>query len=233
MFISGGGTTMEAIGQACLYGELRGLVKPVVVISSKDAAGGIEKARKLHIPVEIIARNEFRKGAAGQEEFGREILRRLSRYRPDVITQNGWLPLTPENVIYKFRENIFNQHPGPVPEFGGQGMYGRRVHAAVIIFNRLSQRRDPYTMVIAQRVSKEYDQGNVVQHAVVSILPTDTVDDLQKRALPLEHEVQIQLLRRIALGENLKNLTVNYVKPEEESLLKRAKEIGMVLYPRG
>ncbi len=234
MFISGGGTTMEAIGKACKFGELKGLVKPVLVVSSSPNAGGIKKAEELHIPVEIVERSRFPKGSSGQKEFGKEILRILSKYSPDVITQNGWLPLTPENVIYKFRENIFNQHPGPVPDFGGQGMYGRRVHAAVIIFNRLVQRQEPYTLMIAQRVHPNFDEGEMVKCEKVTILPEDTVEDLQGRSLPIEHVVQISLLRDIATGVLIKGIEdKQYVRPEEREILFLAKEAGKALYPHG
>ena len=201
MLISGGGTTMEAIGMACQEGgPLRGLVKPVVVVASRDVIEGIAKAEKLGTPVEIVLRKNFPKGKEGVELYGKALLEVLSRYEPDVVTLNGFLAQVSEEVIVAYEGRIFNQHPGPVPEFGGEGMFGRRVHAAVLIFNRLTQRRPQYTEVIAQSVHPQYDRGAVLKWALVAINPTDTVDSLQKRALLAEHQVQIDLLKYIALS---------------------------------
>lgn len=235
MLISGGGTTMEAIGMACQEGgPLHGLVEPVVVIASRDGIGGITKAGKLGIAVEIVLRRNFPKGKDGVEQYGKALLEVLSRYKPDLVTLNGFLAQVSEEVIVAYEGKIFNQHPGPVPEFGGEGMFGRRVHAAVLIFNRLTQRQPQCTEVIAQNVHPQYDQGTVLKWAPVVINPTDTVDDLQKRALPIEHQVQIDLLKDVALGTTDKTvLRESFVKPGEQVILFLAKEAAKALYPQG
>ena len=128
---------------------------------------------------------------------------------------------------------MFNQHPCPVPEFGGRGMYGRRVHATRLLFTRMTK-RDYWTEAIAQRVHREYDQGAVVHSARVDILPDDTVDDLQQRVLPVEHKTQIALLKNVARG-SVKEVSVRetLVKPEEEQVLFLAKRVARLLYPQG
>lgn len=234
MLISGGGTTMEAIGMACLEGGLlHGLVKPVVVIASRDDIGGIVKAEKLGIPVEMVLRKNFPKGKEGAGLYGKALLEILSRYGPDAVTLNGFLAQVSEEVIVAYEGKIFNQHPGPVPEFGGEGMFGRRVHAAVLIFNRLTQRRPQCTEVIAQSVHPQYDQGTVLKWAPVAITPIDTVDDLQKRALPIEHQVQVDLLKAVALGAIEATPREVFVKPGEQVILFLAKEAAKALYPQG
>lgn len=117
-----------------------------------------------------------------------------------MVTQNGWLPKTPAMVIDAFPGNIYNQHPGPVPEFGGKGMYGRRVHAAVLLFKRLTKSDQMWTEAVVQRAAYKFDSGIVVKSQRVEILPKDTVDDLQQRVLPVEHELQIQLLDDVVNG---------------------------------
>lgn len=234
MLISGGGTTMEAIGMACQEGgPLHGLVRPVVVIASREGIEGIAKAEKLGTPVEMVLRKNFPKGKEGVKLYGKALLEVLSRYGPDVITLNGFLAQISEEVIVAYEGRIFNQHPGPVPEFGGDGMYGRRVHAAVLIFNRLTQRQPQSTEVIAQSVHPQYDQGLVLKWASVAITPTDTVDDLQKRALPIEHQVQIDLLKAVALGTIEAVPREAFVKPGEQVVLFFAKEAAKALYPQG
>jgi len=234
--ISGGGTTMEAMAKAVLTGEVQ--VEIACIISSNPQAGGLEKARKLGIPEEniiVINPHDFKEGDGKivQERFGQALLSALKDHGVTVVTQNGWLPLTPELAIAGYPQRLFNQHPGPVPEFGGKGMYGRRVHAAVLLYRRLTG-RDFWTEVIAQRVDKDYDRGAVVKRERVEIRPSDTVEDLQQRALPVEHRVQVDLLKDIAKG-SLEEVTSRevLVRPGEEQVLFLAKKTAILLYPQG
>ncbi|MDQ3099270.1 MAG: hypothetical protein M3Q44_05980 [bacterium] len=236
ILISGGGTTMQEIIKACQTGEIN--MEIACVISSNQQAGGIEKAKKLKIPDKnvIIINPQDYKNESGKVDlllFGRKIITELQDRKVTIVSQNGWLPLTPEIVIDAFEGKIFNQHPGPVPEFGGKGMYGRRVHAAVILFRRWTK-GEMWTEVIAQRVGKIYDEGELLYTERVEILPTDTVDDLQQRALPIEHRLQIQLLIDIANGI-VKNPVLRdpIVKLEEEEILKTAKKVAKLLFPTG
>jgi phosphoribosylglycinamide formyltransferase-1 len=236
MLISGGGTTMEQMGKACQSGEVP--MDIACVIASNPTAGGIEKARRLGIPekdIVVVNPKDFlgSNGKVSMTEFGVSLLEELRKRKVTVVTQNGWLPLTPESVIGEFEDVIFNQHPGPVPEFGGDGMFGKRVHAARLLFVGMTQ-RDCWTEAIAQRVHQDFDQGAVVKSATVDILPDDTVDDLQQRVLPIEHFVQIELLKDIAAGvvreaQNRPRL----IRPEEEVLLTRVKKQAIALYPHG
>lgn len=234
--ISGGGTTMQEIAIACQSGEIP--MDVACIIASSPTAPGIERARKIGIPeqdIVVVNPNDFR-GAdkkVDQEGFGLTIVKALKARGVTVVTQNGWLPLTPERVIDEYPETIFNQHPGPVPEFGGQGMYGRRVHAARLLFTRLTK-RDAWTESIGQLVHKDYDQGAVIKCSRVDILPSDTVDDLQQRVLPVEHRVQIDLLKDVAAG----TVTIvpgrdSLVQPGEEQILFQAKKMARILYPHG
>lgn len=236
ILISGGGTTMQEIIKACQSGEIP--MDIACIISSSSSASGLYKARNLGISesnLVIVDPNKFRgdEKSVDQESFGQNILEELGKRGVTVVTQNGWLPLTPENVIEKYSETIFNQHPGPVPEFGGQGMYGRRVHAARLLFTRLTK-RDSWTEAIGQRVSMQYDRGEVVKSIKVEILPDDTVEELQMRVLPVEHRVQIELLQDLAAG-NLKVVAGrrSVVRPGEEDILILAKKMAKLLYPRG
>lgn len=227
---------MREVVKACQSGEIS--MDIACIISSSSSAGGIEKARHLGIPekdIVIIDPNNFR-GADKKldlEGFGLEILKELKGHGVTVVTQNGWMPLTPESVIDAYQGAIFNQHPGPVPEFGGQGMYGRRVHAARLLFTRMTK-RDGWTEAIAQRVHRDFDQGVVVKSERVDIFPEDTVDTLQQRVLPVEHRVQIELLRDVVAG-NVKETTrrEKLVYPEEEQVLLVAKRVAKLLYPHG
>lgn len=239
--ISGGGTTMNEMIKACQSGEVP--MEVACVIASRARAGGIEKAQKLNVPVEVVDPRAFKTDGVhiDREAFGKRMLEVLSEHGATVVTQNGWMPLTPPNVIEAFPGKIFNQHPGAPELFGGKGMYGRRVHATVLLYRRLMKQGIFGTEVIAQRVDPKFDQGAVVKAARVNILPEDTVDDLQQRALPIEHQVQIALLRDIAKGtveeldRSSHEMEVYRVhnEPDVREAFHVAQRMAMLLYPQG
>ena len=236
ILISGSGTTMQAVIKACQSGKI--FMDVACVISSSATAGGIKKAKDLGINSEnivVIDPNNFKNAdkKIDQKTFGLKLIKELRLRGVTVVTQNGWLPLTSKFIIDEYRGKIFNQHPGPLPDFGGKGMYGRRVHAARIIFTRLIK-RDFWTEAIVQKVHKDFDKGLVVKSARVDILPGDTVDDLRKRVLQFEHKIQIELLQDVVKGQIKKEAERrSLVRPGEEKILAEAKRIGILLYPHG
>jgi phosphoribosylglycinamide formyltransferase-1 len=172
---------------------------------------------------------------AALEAFGQAIVNECQKRAVDFIGQYGWLCLTPKNVIKAFQGKMVNQHPGPLdpghPDFGGKGMYGRRVHAARLMFVR-KVNRDFWTEATAQRVAVNFDQGAVLKRKRVPILENDDVDALQARVLPLEHEVQIETLQDFSNG-TVKELNRDkpLVLPGEESILEECKREAIRLYP--
>lgn len=235
LLISGGGTTMEAIIKACQNGTLANVI-PSLVIASKESAGGIEKAKKLGIKEEdILIINP--KSFETREKFGEKIIEECKKRNVDFIGQYGWMVMTPENVISAFEGKIVNQHPGPLdtsrPDFGGVGMYGMRVHCARLEFVR-KVNRDFWTEATSHRVTNKFDEGVVLKRAQVPILENDTVESLQARVLPIEHEVQIELLK------DFTNNTVSEFHREtplvlqgEEGILEECKKLAIKLYPNG
>lgn len=231
--ISGGGTTMEAMIKAAKHGDLKGLVEPVAAIATRAGVDGIARAEALGVRVKVLSRKHYPKGAAGVEAYGQELLNFFRSVEPDVITLNGCLAQMSTDVIYEYPDKMFNQHPGHPQLFGGKDMFGRRVHAAAIIFNRLASRNPPVISMVAQRVAAVYDQGAVVKSAPVEILRTDDVDSLQKRALPIEHQVQIALLKDVVNGSVTEVNGHEVLEPIEQVILFNAREAGKALYPQG
>src|SRR3989344_8169494 len=151
LLTSGRGSTATAIIDACKSGKLIG-VTPACVISSKN-----------------ISPKQF----ATSEEFGEAILKICKENKVDFIGQYGWMVKTPANVIKAYKDMMVNQHNGPLPEFGGDGMYGMRVHCARLLFaDRV--KRDFWTEGVAQRVSVEFDGGAVLKAGRIPILENDT-----------------------------------------------------------
>lgn len=191
ILISDSGTTMQKMIEACQSGEIPRDI--ACIISSTPTADGIKRARLLGIPdkdIILINPDDFRGNdkKVDSDSFGLKILKGLKDHGATIVTQNGWMPRTPKHVIDEYSKTMFNQHPGPVPEFGGPGMYGKRVHAVRLLFTRMVK-RDYWTEAIAQRVRGDFDQGAVVKSRRVNIYPQDSVDDLQQRVLLAEHQV--------------------------------------------
>lgn len=232
MFISGSGSTMEAIIRACQSGSLN--IEPVLVIASKAEAGGLHKALALGLlAADILVRSKKELGSVWAET----ILHDCQSRDIDLIGQYGWLPLTPELLINFYQGRMINQHPGPLdpgrPDFGGKGMYGRAVHCARLLFVREID-HDYWTEVTAQRVAPQFDKGAILKTQRANILDNDDVDSLQSRALGAEHEVQIAILQDFANGTVQEIVrTEPLIKPEEIEILERCKAKAIELYPKG
>lgn len=235
LLISGGGTTMEAIIKASQNGALPSII-PVLIIASNEDAGGIEKAKRLGIKDEdIVVINP--KNFKNRNLFGEEIIKECKKRKVDFIGQYGWMVMTPENVINEFEGMIVNQHPGPLDtgrlDFGGPGMYGMRVHLARLSFvNKI--KRDFWTEATAHRVTAKFDEGVILKRKQVPILPDDTAESLQARVLPVEHEVQIELLKDFIDGTVSEfHREVPLVLRGEEGILEESKKLACKMYPNG
>lgn len=234
---SGGGTTVEAILKARNAGQLQG-IEPVLLITDRPGAGVVERAKNQGLTNHrLIERKRFGRDI---EAFGEELLRVLQEFDVELVGQYGWLSLTPANVIDAFDHGrrIINQHPGPVPWFGGTGVWGRRPHAAVLKFRELCARKRGFrlsdTCVVSQFVAPRYDRGAVVHYKSVPIKEGDTPATLQQRALPFEWETQIETLRLLSNGparESSSYYADPFVLPEEEELAEEAVAYALTTQP--
>lgn len=235
LLISGSGSTASTIIKTCRDGNLKN-VEPVLVIASNSQAGGIKKTINAGMnekDVAVISPKNF----ASAEELGQAIISECEKRNVDFIGQYGWLCLTPANVIKKYQNMMVNQHPGPLdvgrPDFGGQGMYGKRVHAARLCFVKKTG-KDFWTEATCQRVAENFDEGAVLKSKRLDILAEDTVDDLAARLLPIEHKVQIETLSDFANGQEKEiKRDEPLVKPEEVVILEECKKQAIKQYPKG
>ena len=239
MLISGGGTTMAAILEACKGGgSLHGLIEPALVIASRPDIRGIARAKEAGLTenqVQVCIPRSF----PSYQDFGFFLLCHLQNWSVDLVGQYGWLPKTPVNVIETYKGRIINQHPGPLDtgrlDFGGEGMYGRRVHCARLYFARQSGLpRDQFTEATAHLVTEAFDQGGVIAHKRIPILPSDDVITLQERVLPVEHQLQIETLELLATCAvqpiaRLEPLVLTGM----EGLLEESKRVAGLLFPNG
>jgi len=167
--ISGRGTNLAALLAALPAGS----PAEVALALSDRAAAGLELARQRGIPTLELA----------DPAEGRAWLAALSAHRIDLIVLAGYLKLVPDAVIDRYRGSIINIHPALLPAFGGPGMYGRRVHEAVLASG------STVSGATVHLVDEVYDRGAVLAQARVPVLTGDTPDTLAARVLDAEHRL--------------------------------------------
>lgn len=223
ILISGGGSTMERVIKECQSGGIQNS-KVVHVIASNAKAGGIAKAEALGVPVTILRPQKDFDG--NSVAFGQAIIDTCTSSQADIIAQLGWLAKTPSNVVKKYAGKIINQHPGILNnrfnDFGGQGMHGLTVHQAVINFMKKIG-RPIMTEATVHIVTENYDDGVILGVKGVPILADDTAETLAARVLPYEHELVVEILRRLAYGQVIEILKHgNLVREDEMELFENA-----------
>ena len=168
--ISGRGSNLEALLRALEPGAPAAVV---LVLSDRADAVGLARARERGIPAEVISR----------PEDGDEWLTLIRNAQADLVVLAGYVKLVPAPVIAAYRGRIINIHPALLPDFGGKGMYGSRVHQAVLA----SGVRE--TGATVHLVDEVYDRGAVLAQARVPVLPGDTPERLAERVLEVEHRL--------------------------------------------
>lgn len=167
---SGEGTNAERIIR---YFSEKRTAEVALVITNKTQAGVLKRTEKLNVPSLIIAAQEFADG---------EALKALHRYNIDFIVLAGFLLKVPDTVLHDYPNKIVNIHPALLPKFGGKGMYGARVHEAVIAAG------EKESGITIHYINEHYDEGNVIFQATCPVLPDDTPDTLAARVHQLEYE---------------------------------------------
>ncbi len=188
VFASGSGTNFQAILNAIEAGMLSAQV--VLCVSDRATAGALERARSRNIPIAILPPNEFPTETA----FGEALLAVLKQHAVDFVALAGYLKKIPDNVVAAYRNRILNVHPSLLPAFGGPGMYGRRVHEAVLNYGVR------WTGATVHLVDEMYDHGPIVLQEPVPVYPDDTPETLAARVLKVEHRLYPEALQLFAEG---------------------------------
>jgi len=185
----GRGTNLQAILDACASGEIPGRV--VVVIGTRRDAPALERAQAAGVETVVIPPRKYEGDEAA---YGEALLRALRRRDVGLICLAGYMRLLPPAVVHAYRGRIMNIHPALLPLFGGQGMYGERVHRAVL------ESGMKVTGVTVHFVDEQYDTGPIILQRVVPVLDDDTPETLAARVLAEEHRAYAQAIRLFAEG---------------------------------
>lgn len=191
VLVSGGGSNLQALLDAKQRGELP--VEFVLVLSSRGDAKALERAEARSVPTEIVERRAFDDEAG----FQSRVLQLLESVRPDVICLAGYMRKLSPEIIARFRGRILNIHPALLPKFGGPGMYGHHVHAAVLAA------KEKESGCTVHMVDEEFDHGPILAQATVPVQADDSIETLAERVLKQEHR-----LYRLVLKEFCEKLNV-------------------------
>jgi len=199
---SGSGTNLQAIMDHCQAGELAAQV--VVVISNVSDAFALERARRAGIPAVFADRRQF--GSA--QDLDRAALASLQQHRVELVVLTGYLRLLTAPLLEAFPGRMINIHPALLPSFGGKGMYGLKVHQAVLAHGcKLSG-------LTVHFVDPEYDHGPIILQHPVPVEEGDTPESLQARILSWEHRKYSEAIQLFAEDRlRLEGRTVKILPP--------------------
>ena len=166
--VSGGGTDLQSIIDACEAGKINGQIR--LVISNRKKAYGLERARLHGIQAEWIKDED-------------EILKRFEEEKIDVVVLAGYLAIVGDKLIKQYKNRIINIHPSLIPSFCGPGFYGMHVHEAVF------KRGVKVSGATVHFVTGEVDGGPIILQRAAHISDLETPEDIQARVLEIEHEI--------------------------------------------
>ncbi len=186
VWISGGGTTLSNILDCVSKGTLE--VEVCLVVSSSAEVGGVEIARTAGIEMQVVARGEFH----SPDEYRDEMFRRSRELGVHYVVMAGFLKhvLIPSD----FTNRVVNIHPSLIPAFCGKGMYGNRVHQAVV---------DSGVTVSGctiHFVDNEFDHGPIIYQQNVQVVAGDCAEDVRQRVFVAECEAYPKVLRWLNAG---------------------------------
>jgi len=177
--VSGGGSNLQALLESLRTSDR---ARVVLVLSNRAGVGGLARARAADVPTAVL------QDPADSAEW----LELLRRHQVDLIVLAGYLRLVPPAVIAAYRDRIINIHPALLPAFGGPGMYGLRVHQAVIASGV------KVSGCTVHLVDEVYDRGKILAQTRVPVLPGDSAESLAARVLEAEHRLLPAVVRAAA-----------------------------------
>ncbi len=191
VFVSGGGTNLQAIIDNTKTGILKD-IEIVKVVSSSPDAYALTRAADNGIPAVVLRTRDF----ASREEWDRKVVEEVTSSGAELIVLAGYLSLLGPEIVKAYSNRIINIHPALIPSFCGEGMYGIRPHRAALA------RGVKVSGATVHFVNENYDEGPILLQKSVDVLPGDTPETLQKRIMQnCEWEILPRAIRLIADGK--------------------------------
>ncbi len=179
---SGDGSNFQALVEAAQRGQLQADI--VGLIANKPGIGALNRAQNLNVPAKILPAKNY----TSFVEWDLAFLRQLRDWQAEWVVLAGFLALIGPQVLAAFPKRILNSHPSLLPKFGGQGMYGQRVHQAVIEAGELE------TGITFHWVEAEYDRGAVISQFRLAVNKGETPTQLAERVKCEENRLYPRVL---------------------------------------
>ena len=186
---SGRGSNLQAIIEHFDNLARERLAKVVLVASNRADSPALIRAATASIDIANF----------DAADDGGQLLELLRKFRVDLVVLAGYLKRIPPAVIREYSGRILNIHPALLPAFGGEGMYGARVHEAVIASGAKE------SGVTVHLVDDEYDRGAIVAQWRIPVDRSDTPDTLAARVLAVEHVVYPRVIEMVAILQNIES----------------------------
>ena len=183
IFASGSGTNAENI---IGYFSEKQSVQVALVLSNKENAYVLERARKNNIPVAVFSKSELTETDV--------VFNILQDHKIDFIVLAGFLLHIPEKLLRTYHNKIVNIHPSLLPKYGGKGMYGDRVHEAVVAAG------DKESGITIHYINEHYDEGDTIFQASCVVQPTDTPEDVACKVHQLEYKYFPRVIEDVLLA---------------------------------
>lgn len=183
------GSNAQAVIDACAAGTI-GRSDVVRVASNNSASGALARGRGAGIATVHLSGTTH----PDPEALDRAICAAMQSNGVDLVVLAGYMKKLGAHTLRAFAGRIINVHPALLPKFGGPGMYGRRVHDAVLAA------RETITGATVHLVDGEYDQGRILTQRETAVLPDDSAESLAARVLVIEHELLVAVLADVACG---------------------------------
>ena len=188
VLVSGGGSNLQSIIDNCESGYLPADV--VIVISSKEGAYALERAKKHNIPSTVIIPKNYK----NREEYEDEMIKIINSYNVDLVILAGYIKVLSPKLVRAFQGRIMNIHPALIPSFCGEGYYGKKVHKAVLDYGA------KITGVTVHFVDEGADTGPIILQRAVNVKEDDTPETLAARVLEQEHKIYPDAIKLFAEG---------------------------------
>ena len=186
---SGGGSNLQAMLEAIDVGRIHGEV--VLVLSNHAKSFALERARARGIAAQFVSRKQ----AGSAEAYNDALLAQIRAARADLVVLAGYLCMVGPQIVAAYPLRILNIHPALIPAFCGPGMYGERVHAAVLASGV------KVSGATVHFVDEQYDHGQIVMQRSVPVLDEDDVHALAARVLAVEHQILPESVALLCAGK--------------------------------
>ena len=181
---SGSGTNAENIIR---YFREKGSACVALVLTNRQNAFVLERSHGLEVPCFYFPKSDWENGEA--------ILSVLREHDIDFVVLAGFLARVPDLILHAYPNKMINIHPSLLPKFGGKGMYGDRVHEAVIAAG------EEESGITIHYTNEHYDEGAIICQVKCPVLPEDTPDDLAHRIHALEYDTYPKVIEKLLESE--------------------------------